>query len=110
MTEIVEVRYIDLNALPRGGLIEAISAPPPARKPPSDPRTALVAAASRNGMSLAHLSLTIGRNAAYLQQFVKSGSPKRLPEQERRHLAIYMGIDERELGAREPWRPGDPTA
>jgi hypothetical protein len=48
----------------------------------------------------------IGRNAAYLNRFVTRGSPRRLPEEERRHLAIVLNVDERELGARDPWSPG----
>jgi phage repressor protein C with HTH and peptisase S24 domain len=40
----------------------------------------------------------IGRNAAYLQQFVKRGSPRRLDERDRRALAAFFGVDERQLG------------
>jgi hypothetical protein len=57
------------------------------------------------GMDLASVSRMIGRNDAYLHQFVKRGTPRRLPEQERLHLAIALNIDERELGARDPWSP-----
>lgn len=62
--------------------------------------------ASTTGESLAELSRMIGRNPAYLQQFVKRGSPRRLPEDERLALAMHFGVDERELGARDPWTPG----
>lgn len=48
------------------------------------------------------LSRLLGRNAAYVQQYIKRGSPKRLPERERQILARYFGVDERVLGA-----PGD---
>ena len=47
------------------------------------------------------LSRLIGRNAAYVQQYIKRGSPKRLPERERQILARYFGVDERVLGAPE---------
>lgn len=57
------------------------------------------------GLDLASVSRMIGRNDAYLQQFVKRGTPRRLPEQERLHLAIALNVDERELGARDPWSP-----
>jgi hypothetical protein len=57
------------------------------------------------GASLATLSLMLGRNAAYLQQFVTKGSPKRLAEDDRRTLAMFFGIDERRLGALDPWTP-----
>lgn len=61
--------------------------------------------ASAGGHSLASLSIRIGRNVAYLQQFVKRGTPRRLPEDERRALAIILQVDERLLGARDPWSP-----
>jgi phage repressor protein C with HTH and peptisase S24 domain len=40
----------------------------------------------------------IGRNDAYLQQFVRRGSPRILPEEERRRLAGFFGVDEAALG------------
>lgn len=73
--------------------------------PAANPRTALLARAQERGVSLASLSAKIGRNAAYLQRFVGRGTPRCLPEEERLHLAMALNIDERELGAREPWRP-----
>jgi repressor LexA len=72
-----------------------------------DPRAALVAAAAARGDSLAALSAMLGRNGAYLQQFVSRGSPKRLAEDDRRRLADYFGIDEVALGgtaAPRGWR------
>jgi len=64
----------------------------------SDARTALLTLAAARGESLAALSKLIGRNAAYLQQFVTRGSPKRLDEADRQTLAAYLGVDEAELG------------
>ena len=64
----------------------------------TDPRARLVALADANGDSLAGLSRMIGRNPAYLQQFVGRGSPRQLPEAERRRLADYLGVAEVELG------------
>jgi hypothetical protein len=64
--------------------------------------------AKERGDSLAALSRLIRRNEAYLQQFIKRGTPERLPEDERRVLAIYFNIDERELGARDPFTPARP--
>ena len=72
---------------------------------PVDVRAALLRRAQEQGHSLAALSREIGRNDAYLQQFVTRGSPRRLPENERLKLAQFLRIDERELGAREPWSP-----
>jgi phage repressor protein C with HTH and peptisase S24 domain len=43
----------------------------------------------------------LGRNPAYLQQYVTKGSPRRLEEDDRRRLARFFGIPERELGASE---------
>jgi hypothetical protein len=63
-----------------------------------DPRMALDRLVVENGDDYAGLSKLIGRNAAYIQQFVKRGTPKRLPEAERGILARYFGVDERLLG------------
>lgn len=61
--------------------------------------------AAERGESLLSLSVKLGKNEAYLQQFIKRGTPKRLPEEERLKLAQLLWIDERLLGAREPWSP-----
>lgn len=71
----------------------------------ADPRKSLMLHAQAQGRSLAQLSVMLGRNAAYLQQYVQRQSPRTLPEDDRRRLAICLNIDERELGAREPWSP-----
>lgn len=99
MSETVAIRCIDLRQI---GLIgETVRR----ERLAAEPRRRLKEIAGERGRSLAELSRAIGRNPAYLQQFVERGSPKRLPEDDRRHLAIYLGIDERELGARDPWTP-----
>ena len=61
--------------------------------------------AQDRGFDLSTLSRLIGRNPAYMQQFVRRGTPRRLPEEERLRLAMALDIDERELGARDPWSP-----
>ena len=66
------------------------------------PQQALEQAARARGVSLSALSRMLGRNVAYLQQFVGRGSPRRLPERERRLLADFLGLDERVLGAPAP--------
>jgi SOS-response transcriptional repressor LexA len=63
-----------------------------------DPRAALDRLIAENGDDYAGLSKLVGRNAAYIQQFIKRGSPRRLPEKERGILARYFGVDERLLG------------
>ena len=64
-----------------------------------DPRTALAALAAARGDSLAALSAMLGRNAAYLQQYVRRGSPRVLGERDRRLLSAYLGVSEGVLGA-----------
>ena len=63
-----------------------------------DPRQALNGLAEAAGVSLAALSRMLGRNAAYLQQFVGRGSPRRLHEEDRRRLAEFFGVGEERLG------------
>lgn len=53
----------------------------------------------------AALSRLLGRNSAYIQQFIKRGSPRRLSENDRHILCEYFGVDERVLGG-PPSRPG----
>lgn len=65
-----------------------------------DPRAALAALAAARGDSLAALSATLGRNPAYLQQYVRRGSPRLLGEADRRALAAYLGVAESVLGGR----------
>lgn len=67
-------------------------------------RAALGALAAERGESLAGLSRLIGRNAAYLQQFVTRGSPRLLAEEDRRRLARFLGVPEARLGG--PETPG----
>jgi hypothetical protein len=63
-----------------------------------DPRTRLVELARARRVSLSALSAMLGRNAAYLQQFVRKGSPRKLEENDRRVLAMFFGVDEAVLG------------
>ena len=71
----------------------------------ADPRAALDALVVRYGESYAALSRMIGRNPAYLQQYARRGSPRHLPERERRLLADYFRVDEAVLGG-----PAAPSA
>ena len=57
----------------------------------SDARANLLDLANERGASLAGLSTLIGRNASYLQQYIRKGSPKKLEEQDRRTLAKFFG-------------------
>lgn len=66
---------------------------------------ALERLAAAQGVSLSELSRLIGRNLAYLQQFVRRGTPRRLAEGDRRTLAQFLGVDEALLGG-EPRAAG----
>jgi phage repressor protein C with HTH and peptisase S24 domain len=61
-------------------------------------RTTLQRLIEERGEDYSGLSRLLGRNAAYVQQYIKRGSPKRLAEQDRRKLARYFNIDEALLG------------
>lgn len=53
------------------------------------------------GENYGSVSRLIGRNPAYIQQYVKRGTPRKLDEADRKLLARYFGVDERQLGAPE---------
>lgn len=63
-----------------------------------DPRLVLEQLCEERGEDFAGLSRMLGRNAAYIQQFVRRGVPKRLKEEERRKLARYFSVPETVLG------------
>lgn len=52
----------------------------------------------QSGSDYAALSRLLGRNAAYIQQFIKRGVPRRLSEDDRRTLAAHFGVGEDLLG------------
>ena len=64
-----------------------------------DPRTVLGRLIDERGEDCASLSRLIGRNPAYIQQFIRRGSPRRLAEPDRQRLARYFGVPETWLGA-----------
>ena len=64
----------------------------------NDPRLVLERLCAERGDDFAGLSRMLGRNPAYIQQFVRRGVPRRLGEDERRKLARYFGISESLLG------------
>lgn len=61
-------------------------------------RAALQRLIDERGEDYAGLSRLLGRNPAYIQQYIRRGSPRRLAEADRRLLARYFGIDEAALG------------
>src|SRR3954464_9296392 len=68
---------------------------------PAAQRAALEALMAEHGFGFAELSRVIGRNAAYLQQYVRRGSPRELAERDRALLARFFGVPEARLGGRE---------
>ena len=64
----------------------------------NDPRLLLERLCAERGEDFAGLSRMLGRNPAYIQQYVRRGVPKRLGEEERRKLARYFGVSEELLG------------
>ena len=64
----------------------------------TDPRAVLERLCAERGEDFAGLSRMLGRNSAYIQQYVRRGVPKRLKEDERRKLSRYFGIPESMLG------------
>lgn len=64
----------------------------------NDPRVVLERLCAERGEDFAGLSRMLGRNAAYIQQYVRRGVPKRLREEERRKLARYFAVPETMLG------------
>ena len=62
-------------------------------------RVALARLIEERGEDYAGLSRLLGRNAAYIQQFIKRGTPRRLAEGDLRILARYFGVQEALLGA-----------
>ena len=51
----------------------------------------------KSGRDMKATSLAIGKNSAYMQQFLFRGTPRSLSDDTRDALAEYLGVDEREL-------------
>ena len=68
---------------------------------PNDPRKVLEHLCAERGEDFAGLSRLLGKNPAYIQQFIRRGTPRRLRENERRTLARYFSIPESMLGGRD---------
>lgn len=63
-------------------------------------RARLQEIARERGSSLAQLSRLLGRNPAYLQQYVTRGSPRHLDEPDLRKIAEFLGVEVRTLSSR----------
>ena len=71
-----------------------------------DPRIVLERLCAERGVTFATLSKMLGRNPAYIQQFIRRGVPGRLGEDDRRKLARYLSVSEEVLGG-PPAEPAD---
>lgn len=50
-------------------------------------------------LDMSEVSKRLGKNHAYIQQFIKRGIPRRLPELTRKQLADILSVGEADLGA-----------
>ncbi len=73
----------------------------------NDPRLVLERLCAERGEDFAGLSRMLGRNPAYIQQFIRRGVPRRLGEEERRKLARYFAVPETLLGGRGDETPAE---
>ena len=64
----------------------------------ADARAVLERLIEEQGADYTGLSRLIGRNPAYIQQYIKRGTPRRLSEEDRRTLAGFFGVSEERLG------------
>ena len=64
-----------------------------------DARANLEELIRKNGDDFSSLSKMLGKNPAYIQQYIRRGTPKKLDEDDRRRLAEFYGVDEEQLGA-----------
>lgn len=65
---------------------------------PSDPRALLDQLIRDRGHDYQRISRLIGRNSAYIQQYIKRGTPRRLDEADRRRIAAFLDVPDTLLG------------
>jgi hypothetical protein len=66
-----------------------------------EPREALDGLISERGDTYASISRLLGRNSAYIQQFIKRGSPARLDQSDIALLALHFDVPVETLGGKE---------
>ena len=66
-----------------------------------EPREALDGLISEQGETYASISRLLGRNSAYIQQFIKRGSPARLDQSDIALLALHFDVPVEMLGGKE---------
>ncbi len=62
------------------------------------PRAVLDRLIRARGLDYSRVSRLLGRNPAYIQQYVKRGTPRQLAEQDRMRLAQLLGVGQDVLG------------
>jgi phage repressor protein C with HTH and peptisase S24 domain len=72
---------------------------------PDDIRTHLEVMIKDRNEDFAGLSKLLGRNSAYIQQYIKRGVPRVLSEADRRKLARYFGVGDEEFGLEPSAQP-----
>src|SRR6266851_4665999 len=65
-------------------------------------RRLIISRVAELGLSLSELSLAVGKNHAYFQQFIKRGVPRLLPEEVRGRVAKILSVDEGMLKVDDP--------
>lgn len=66
-----------------------------------EPQEALDGLISERGETYASISRLLGRNSAYIQQFIKRGSPARLDQSDIALLALHFDVPVEVLGGKE---------
>ena len=66
-----------------------------------DPRRALDELIKERGESYSSVSRLLSRNAAYIQQFIKRGSPARLDDSDIAQLSVHFGVPAAVFGGDE---------
>lgn len=66
-----------------------------------EPREVLDGLISERGETYASISRLLGRNSAYIQQFIKRGSPARLDQSDIALLALHFDVPVEMLGGKE---------
>ena len=66
-----------------------------------EPREVLDGLISKRGETYASISRLLGRNSAYIQQFIKRGSPARLDQSDIALLALHFDVPKEVLGGKE---------
>lgn len=65
-------------------------------------RRLILARIEERGIDMKHLSLKMGMNETYVQQFLKRGSPRELPSRARQKLVELLDFTHEELGGDSP--------